>query len=215
MPSSSRDGLCVTSTEAKARFKAVRLVAHKARPQVAARDQLAQVGHHLTAVAHAERQRLRTMEEGRELIAHALVEQNRLRPALARAQHVAVGEAAAGYQGMEIAQTGPAGQQVAHMHVDGVKAGTMEGGRHFNVGSSPLLAQDGHFRPRAGGNVRGGDVVVNIKRELHIEARVGIIGFRLMLPDRRRPGCRADAASAGVVSAHHMRSVVRLSLNTV
>ncbi len=98
MPSSSRDGLCVTSTEAKARFKAVRLVAHKARPQVAARDQLAQVGHHLTAVAHAERQRLRTMEEGRELIAHALVEQNRLRPALARAQHVAVGEAAAGYQ---------------------------------------------------------------------------------------------------------------------
>ena len=167
--------------QAKARFKAVRLVAHKARPQVAARDQLAQVGHHLTAVAHAERQRLRTMEERRELIAHALVEQNRLRPAFTRAQHVTIGEAAAGHQGMEIPQTGAARQQVAHMHVDGVKAGAMEGCRHFNVGVHPLLAQDGHFRTRAGGNVRRRNVVINLKRKLHIEARIGVIGFRLVL----------------------------------
>lgn len=115
---------------------------------------------------------------------------------------------------MEIAQTGPAGQQVAHMHVDGVKAGAMEGGRHFNVGVHPLLAQDGHFRPRAGGNVRCGDVVVNIKRELHIEARVGIIGFRLMLLIGAGRVV-AQTLHLPVVSAHHMRSVVRLSLNTV
>ena len=167
--------------QAEARFKAVRVVAHKARPQVAARDQLAQIGHHLTAVAHAERQGLRTMEEGRELIAHALVEQNRLRPAFTCPQHVAVGEAAAGHQGMEIAETGAARQQVAHMHVNGVKASAMEGRRHFNVRVHTLLAQDGHFRTRAGGNVRCGDIVINIKRELHIEARVGVVGFRLVL----------------------------------
>ena len=99
------------------------------------------------------------------------------------------------------------------MHVDGVKAGTMEGGRHFNV-EFTLLAQDGHFRPRAGGNVRGGDVVVNIKRELHIEARVGIIGFRLMLLIGAGRVV-AQTLHLPVVSAHHMRSVVRLSLNTV
>ncbi len=77
---------------------------------------------------------------------------------------------------MEIAQTGPAGQQVAHMHVDGVKAGTMEGGRHFNVGVHPARAG----RPLSAARrwqCTGGDVVVNIKRELHIEARSASLAF--------------------------------------
>ncbi|MNI96859.1 hypothetical protein D3C73_1553960 [compost metagenome] len=66
--------------QAKARFKAIGVVTHKTWPQVATRDQFTQIRHHLTAVAHPERQRLRAMEEGFKLITHAVVEQNGFRP---------------------------------------------------------------------------------------------------------------------------------------
>ena len=44
------------------------------------------------------------LEEGGELVARARIEQDGLGPALARAQHVAVGEAAAGRETLEVAQ---------------------------------------------------------------------------------------------------------------
>lgn len=49
------------------------------------------------------------------------------------------------------------------MYVDGVKVGMMEGGCYFNVGVYFLFVQDGYFWLCVGGNVWGGDVVVNIK----------------------------------------------------
>ena len=166
--------------QAEARFKAVRLVTHKARPGFAARDQLAQVRHHLTAVTHAQRQRLRTMEEGFELVTHAAVEQDGLRPALARTQHVTVGEPPAGNQRLEIIQPGTPGQQVAHVDVDGVKARAVEGGRHLNVGVNALLAQHGHFWTRTGRNVRRGDVFVDVEGELHVQARIVVVRLRVV-----------------------------------
>ena len=167
--------------QAEARFEAVRLVAHKARPGFAARDQFAQVRHHLAAVTHAQRQGLRTMEEGFELVTHAAVEQDGLRPTFARAQHVAVGETAARHQRLEIFQTGTSGQQVAHVDVDSVKARAMEGSRHLNVGVNALLAQHGYFWTRACRNVRCSDIFVDIKGELHVQARILVIRFRVML----------------------------------
>ena len=67
------------------------------------------------------------------------------------------------------------------MHVDGIKAGTMERCRHFNVRVYALLAQHRDLRTRAGGNIRRRDILIDIEGELHVEARIGIVGFRLVL----------------------------------
>ena len=82
-----------------------------------------------------------------EQLARARVQQDRLGPALAGAEHVAVGEAAAGGQAAHVAQVGPPLEDVAHVHVDRLEAGPQEGGRHLDLPVDPLLAQDGH--PRA------------------------------------------------------------------
>jgi hypothetical protein len=65
------------------------------------------------------------------------------------AEHVAVGEAAAGDQALEILEADAAGQDIAHMHVDRSKAGALEGGGHFDVAIDALLAQDGDARRHA------------------------------------------------------------------
>ncbi len=207
--------------QAEAGFEAVRMVTYKTRPQFAARDQLAQIRHHLATVAHAQRQRLRTMEEGFEFVAHPMVKQNGFRPAFTRPQHVAVGKAAASHQRMEVAQTDTTAQQVAHMDVNRVKARTMERRRHLHVRVHPLLAQYSDFRSCACRNVRRGDIFINIKRQLHVEARIGIIRFRLVflvstlrivaqtlhLPGRfRPPDTQRSAAFAEyrlVISGNH------------
>ena len=74
------------------------------RPELRAGNELVQVAHHLAAVAHAERERVVALEERRELVARARVEQNGFRPALARAEHVAVGESAARGEALRIRQ---------------------------------------------------------------------------------------------------------------
>src|SRR5882724_6828257 len=69
-------------------------VAHEARPVRAARDDDLERGEHLATVADAEREAVGSCEEALELRARPLVEQDRFRPALARPQHIAIGEAA-------------------------------------------------------------------------------------------------------------------------
>jgi hypothetical protein len=96
MPRKKIDGLGKISTCERARLEALRAVGHEARPGLCARDDLAQRGHHLAAVAHAEREGVRAAQEALELGARGGVEQQALGPALARAEHVAVREAAAG-----------------------------------------------------------------------------------------------------------------------
>ena len=166
--------------EAETRFKAVRLVTHKARPGFATGDQLAQVGHHLAAITYAQRQRLRTVEEGFKLVADTAVEEDGLRPTLTCPQHIAVRETTAGDQRLEIFQTGTPGQQVAHVNVDGIKARTVEGSSHLNVRVDALLTQYGHFRTRAGRNVRRGDIFVDVEGELHVQARIVVVSLRVV-----------------------------------
>jgi hypothetical protein len=99
---------------------------------------------------------------------------------------------------MEIAETGAARQQVAHMHVNGVKASAMEGRRHFNVKLS-FDINDDVAAPYIATGARP-KVAVLREQGVNSSAQAGL--------SRRRCICQ-------VVSAHHMRSVVRLSLNTV
>ena len=120
------------------------------------------------------------MEEGFELITDAVIEQNRFRPTFPCAEYIAVRETAAGYQRLEVTQTDASAQQVTHMHIDGVKARTVEGCRHFNVGVHALLTQYGHFWTRTGGDVRRGNIFVDIKRQFNVEAWIGIVSFSVM-----------------------------------
>ena len=121
------------------------------------------------------------MEERFELIANAVIEQNGFRPAFPGAQHIAIREAAAGHQGMEIAEADTSADQIAHMHVNGVKSGAVECRRHFHMGVDALLAQHRHFWTCAGGDIRRGDIFGDIKAERYIEARIGIVRFCVVL----------------------------------
>ena len=132
----------------------LRGVAHEARPVRAARDDVAQAGHHLAAVADTEREGVAAREEALELRARALVEQHRLRPAAAGAQHVAVGEATAGRDAADRCQVERAREHVAHVHVDRLEAGAVEGRGHLVLPVDALLAQHRHARARAGGYER-------------------------------------------------------------
>ena len=67
------------------------------------------------------------------------------------------------------------------MHVNRVKACTLERRSHFDVRVHPLLTQYRHFRTRTGRNIRCGDIVINIKGQLRAKARIGIVGFRIVL----------------------------------
>src|SRR5699024_2174397 len=73
------------------------------------------------------------------------------------------------------------GQQVTHMHVDSIKACTVESCRHFNMRVHALLTQYGNFRTCASGNIRCCHIFVDIERQFYIQARIGVVRFRLML----------------------------------
>jgi len=69
----------------------------------------------------------------------------------------------------------PAGLQVRHVHVEGRKAGALEGRRHLGLGIHPLLAQDGDLRPGAGANQRRGHVLGGVEARGHHDA--GVVRF--------------------------------------
>ena len=121
----------------------------------------------MAAVAHAQCQRVRVVEEGGELVAQGRVEQDGFRPAFARAEYVAVAEAAARRQHFEVGKVDAACHQVGHMHVVGIESGAGEGGGHFDLPVHTLFAQDGDFGFRATVDKRRGDVFV------HVEFQVG------------------------------------------
>ena len=160
-----------------------------------ARNELAQIAHHLAAVAHAKRERALASEKRRELVAGARVEQDRFRPTLARAQDVAVGEAAAGRSPLNSDEATAPGNDVAHVHVVRCESGAVERRRHLHLAVDALLAQDGDRRPGTARNDR-------VQRRLRSDR----MSTKATGPDRRRPGscripgphrpdCRATAAS--------------------
>src|SRR4029079_11847133 len=91
-------------------------IAHEAWPARRARHDLLERREHLATVAHTQRERVVALEESLELVARTGVIQDGLRPALAGAQHVAVGEAAAGHEAAELIESYAPGQHVAHVH---------------------------------------------------------------------------------------------------
>ena len=123
----------------KARLELLAAVAMKGRPGLGTRDDRSEVGHHLTAIAYAQRKGVATAEEAFELVAQAIVEQDGLCPALPGTQHVAIGEATASRKAVEIGQINAARLQVGHMHVHRREARALEGRGHLELRIDPLL----------------------------------------------------------------------------
>src|SRR6266571_5052905 len=90
---------------------------NSARPLLGAGDQTAQLAHHLTAVAGAEREGVAACEESAELVLRAGVEQDGHRPARAGPEHVSVGKPAAGGEALEAGERNTARDEVAHVNV--------------------------------------------------------------------------------------------------
>ncbi len=157
-----------------ARLELFRTVAHEARPVTGAGDDVGELGEHLAAVAHAQAETVLAGEEGGELLEGARVEADGLGPASARAEHVAVGEAAAGDQTGEAVQGDAAFYDVAHVHVHRVEAGAGEGVRHLGLAIHALFAQYRHARAPAGRDHRRGDVVVDVVAQADRQA--GVLG---------------------------------------
>src|SRR5581483_11027017 len=97
---------------------------------------------HLAAIAHTQRKGVATCEEGSELLSKARAEKNGTRPALARTQGIAIAEAATSDKALVVAQASAAGLQVAHVHIKGVEACSMQGIAHLDLAIDTLLAQD-------------------------------------------------------------------------
>ena len=128
--------------------------------------------HHLAAVADAQTESVRSGEERGKLLGQFLVKENGLGPAFPGTEHIAVGEAAHGQQTGEVFQVGTPGNQVAHVHVNGGKARLMHHESRFHMGVHALLAQDGHARANAFGDVRCGNVFLRIEGHFWRHARI-------------------------------------------
>ena len=102
-----------------------------------------QFHHQLATVADAERQGVLA---GVELVQRLLglgVEEEGTGPSLGRAQHVAVGEAAAEDNHVDILQRLATTDEVGHHHVLDVEAGQIERIGHLTLAVGTLLADDG------------------------------------------------------------------------
>jgi hypothetical protein len=166
MPAKKTDGDAGTSTSEKRASNCSTRLRSKARPGVGAGDHFLERTHHLTAVADAEGEAVRTSEESREAVARTRVEKDRFCPALAGAEHVTIGKTAAGDGALEIGEGDAAGEDVAHVHVDGGKAGAIESRGHFDVAVDALFAQDRHARARAAVDHWRRDIVAGVEAQL-------------------------------------------------
>ena len=128
-------------------------------------NQLPQLAHHLAAVARAHGKRVAAREKRAELVPRACVEQDGLRPARARPEHVAVGKSAACGEALEPGEGNPARGDVAHVNVVRVESGPIERRSHFDLTVDSLLAQDRDLGPHSFRDEGCGDVVGRIERQ--------------------------------------------------
>ena len=112
------------------------------RPPRGARDDVAQLRHHLAAIADPERETVRAFKKIREHLLQAVIEQDRLRPATPRTKHVPVGETAAGRQSAKVREICSAREEIAHVYIDGCKACAIKGRGHLYLAIHALLPQD-------------------------------------------------------------------------
>src|SRR3546814_7247089 len=108
------------------RLELLAAVAQEPRPVLGTGDDALELRHHLAAVAHAQREAVAAGEEGFEHVAQRRALEDRGGPAAAGAEHVAVAEATDGDHAGERRQVGAAGDEVAHVHVDGLEAARSE-----------------------------------------------------------------------------------------
>jgi len=176
---------------------------------VGTRDDGFQIAHHLAAVANTQAEAVRAVEEARELFRQAGVEQNRFRPAFARAQHVTVRETTHGDDALEVVQFHAAGNQVAHVHVDSGKPCLVHHVRCLDVRVDALLAQDGDARTHAGGDEWRGDVLVLVKRDDRRHARILHVQQGGRIRRRAHAGLSRRRAMRQLVSLHRRCSSAR------
>ena len=142
-------GRCQYFYHYQARLVLFRGIALEARPVTGAGNAVGEMGQHLAAVAHAEREGVGALEEGFEACPRALIELNGAGPTTTGAEHVTLGKATTGGQPLHVLQCVTAGNDVGHMHIDGSEAGAVKGRRHFHMAIHTLLAQDGDARSQA------------------------------------------------------------------
>src|SRR5690606_1944698 len=92
------------------------------------------------------------LEKAGELLAQLSIEKDRLRPSLARAEHIAVREPAARDEAAKIGETSATRDEIGHVDVVRFEARAVERRRHLDLTVHALLAQDRHFGSRALGN---------------------------------------------------------------
>src|SRR5690606_20214410 len=142
------------------------------RPMFRTGDDTVEVAHHLAAVANTQRERILPVKESGEFIPCTRVEQDGLGPAFTRTQDVAIGEAAASHQPMEILERHAATDDIAHVHVMRLETGAIERRRHLYLTVDALLPQDSHFGFGAMGDERRLDVMSEIKRQMRMQPRI-------------------------------------------
>ena len=134
-----------------------------------------------------------------ELLAQLGIEQDRLGPALAGAEDVAVREAAAGHHAAEVLQVHAAGDQVGHVHVERLEPGAVERRRHLHLAVDALLAQDRDPRSHASLDVRCCHVVRWIVGQLREQAGIARVrGSRVLLARAIRVVAQRLHAVAGL-----------------
>ena len=171
----------LNSQKRQAGFELLRAIAYEARPVLRARDDLLQVGKRLASIAHPEREGVGPREEALEDGARPGVKQNRFGPAFARAQHVAVGEPAAGSQPAERFQVEATAQDVAHVHIHRFEARTVKSRGHFDLAVHTLLTQDGHTWPGAPTDKGCCQILIWVERQAKRNTRIRLVAAGLML----------------------------------
>src|SRR5882724_13437926 len=140
------------------RFVLLAAVGDETWPMLRAGNEALQGCKHLAAVAETERETVSPLEEASEVLAHLLVEKDRLGPPLTGSQHIAIRETTAGDEAFEFTQRPAPRQQVRHVHIVCHKAGALEDGRRFNLTIDPLLAQNRNSRAGPARYIRRGNV---------------------------------------------------------
>src|SRR5690606_4091480 len=102
-------------------------------------------------------------------------------PAGACPEHVAERESAADDESAEVVQAVPSREQVGHVHVEALEAGTVEGRGDLGLAVHALLAQDRDARTRAARDEGRGDVLAGIEAQRDVQAGIVLVADALEL----------------------------------
>ena len=165
-------------------------VAHEARPVRGARHDLLERREHLAAIADAQSEGVGALEEALELLARARVIQDGFGPALARAEHVAVRESAAGHEAAEIRRASRGPESTSLMCTSCASKPTRSSTAAISTWLfTPCSRSTATFGRDLADEGRG-DVLVRVEGQRHVEARRAAVAGR----------CEFLARAAGLVA---------------